>query len=151
MYHYIESGLDDVFLIDGYTIEHDPEYGDIVSFDDIDGLHKTIGKLLIESNFDLSGKEIRFLRKEMGLTQQFLGLLLGYPDDQSVAAWEKDVRSIPRTAQRMLRLIYARKFLSTKDLHALIDRFDEQEKPWRQIQVSLYAESMQWQYKVATA
>ena len=52
----------------------------------------------------MSGSEVRFLRKEMGLSQRGLGDLLGV-GDQAVALWEKNGR-VPKTADRMLRLVY---------------------------------------------
>lgn len=52
----------------------------------------------------LTGAEVRFLRKEMGLSQRGLGELLGV-SEQAVALWERKGR-LPKTADRLLRLIY---------------------------------------------
>lgn len=102
-YHYLESGLRNIWLKNGYTVERDAEYGELVSFHDVDGLHRAIGRALALKP-RLTGAEVRFLRREMGLSQRGLGELLGV-GDQAVALWEKRGR-VPKTADRMLRLIY---------------------------------------------
>ena len=53
----------------------------------------------------MSGEEIRFLRKEIDLSQKNLGLLLGV-EDQTVARWEKGTVAIPRSADILLRGLY---------------------------------------------
>ena len=39
-YHYTESGLSNVWLENGYTIEQDPNYGELVSIANVRGLHE---------------------------------------------------------------------------------------------------------------
>ena len=41
MYHFIESGLPNIWLRNGYTEENSP-YGPTVAFEDIFGLHRAI-------------------------------------------------------------------------------------------------------------
>lgn len=101
-YHYTESGLPNVWLANGYTLRHS-KYGDGVSIRDVDGLHRAIGHALAHKS-RLTGTEVRFLRKEMGLSQRGLGELLGVTD-QAVALWERKGQ-LPKTADRLLRLIY---------------------------------------------
>ncbi|MET0528406.1 MAG: hypothetical protein ABW003_08685 [Microvirga sp.] len=43
-YHYCESGLANVWLVNGFTFTDDLNYGRFVSFNDIDGLHRAICK-----------------------------------------------------------------------------------------------------------
>jgi len=102
-YHYLESGLRNIWLVNGFTI-HETDYGRGVSIDDVPGLHRVIAKRLIERKPHLSGGEFRFLRKELGLSQAKLGELWGY-DAQSVALWEKRGR-VPVIADRFIRIIY---------------------------------------------
>ena len=47
-YHYKESGLDNVYLENGFTIHKTP-YGEGVSIQDTAGLHKAIGVWLVEA------------------------------------------------------------------------------------------------------
>lgn len=86
-YKYILSGLDNVYLLNGYTITH-TDYGDAVSITDVDGLHKMIAEVLINKSQRLIPAEFRFLRKEMKLTQGMLANMFGV-SDQTVARIEK--------------------------------------------------------------
>lgn len=104
LYHYTESGLDDVWLDGGVDVV-DTHYGPGVSFRDIDGLHKIIGLHLVDSLRPLTGREIRFLRVEMNLSQKALAGLLGV-GDTTVARWESGRGPITETAQRLLCLLY---------------------------------------------
>lgn len=98
--HYPECGLDEVYLNSGYSYDND---GNVV-IDDIDGLFEAIGKWVANQPRSLAPREIRFLRKQVGLSQGQLGLMLGC-DAQSVARWEKG-QSTNGPADRMLRTIY---------------------------------------------
>ena len=101
-YHYTECGLINVWLANGFTVRK-TKYGEGVSIHDVDGLHRALA-LAIANRPTMTGTEVRFLRKEMGLSQRGLGELLGVTD-QAVALWERKGR-LPRTADRLLRLIY---------------------------------------------
>ena len=103
-YHYTQCGLDDIYLLNGYRI-HNTAHGTGVSVEDVEGLHQAVGDHIARSKGQLSGKEIRFLRKLMDLTQAELGLLLGV-DVQTVARWEKGQTSIHGSADRMIRLLF---------------------------------------------
>ena len=74
-YHYLESGLDNIYLLNGFKYIDSPR-GKQVTIKDIDGLHKAIGCILIKEKKNLSGKEIRFLRHEMLMSQSTLALLI---------------------------------------------------------------------------
>src|SRR5262245_61892833 len=45
--HYTASGLDYVYLLNGFTIEDDPDYGRMVSIHEPDALHVAIGLYII--------------------------------------------------------------------------------------------------------
>ena len=82
-YHYTESGLDHIWLEDGFTLENHPNYGELVSIWNARGLHLAIGRWLIGQPRRLTGAEFRFLRTEMDLSQRLLGQLLGVTDRRS--------------------------------------------------------------------
>lgn len=86
-YHYTFSGLDNIYLLNGYEITH-TEYGDAVSIRDIDGLHRMISETLINKPMRLTPAEFKFLRKEMKLSQVMLAQMFGLTD-QTVARIEK--------------------------------------------------------------
>jgi hypothetical protein len=70
--HYTACGLDDVYLVNGFTREQiDGE--EAVSIEDMDGLWKAIGLSLARDRKALTAKEVRFLRHHMDQTQAELG------------------------------------------------------------------------------
>ena len=102
MYHYRGSGLDNVYLKNGYR---EVMYGDetVVSVENVEDLHQAIAATLIQKPGPLMGQEFRFLRIEMGLSQQALGKLIRV-SDQSVAAWEKEItKKVPGSAEILVR------------------------------------------------
>jgi DNA-binding transcriptional regulator YiaG len=102
---YTWSGLEDIYLCSGYDrIPVDDGTEDIV-IHDMDGLHRAIGHYLVTEKKTLGGKEVRFLRRQMDLTQADLGDLLRVTD-QSVARWEKGENSFKGPADLLLRAVY---------------------------------------------
>jgi putative transcriptional regulator len=102
--HYNSCGLPNIYLAGGFT-RHKTNYGDGVSIVNVEGLHRAIGESLICSERSLSGPEIRFLRKEMKLTQDLLAEFLKI-GTQQVARWEKEECSIPGPADILVRALY---------------------------------------------
>ena len=103
-YHYVECGLDDVYLISGYEYSCSAR-GKNVAISDIDGLHRVIGEQILLRNRDLTGREIRFLRQEMLLSQVSLAQLLGV-GEQTIHRWEAGKTKAPKTAEALVRLLY---------------------------------------------
>jgi DNA-binding transcriptional regulator YiaG len=101
--HYTQCGLPDVWLLNGFRRRATP-YGDAVSVENIDGLHRTIALYLVQRKADLTGCQVRFLRKRLDKTQGELAALLRL-DAQTVARWEKDQTTIPGPADLCLRLL----------------------------------------------
>ena len=102
MYHYTESGLRNIWLMNGYVVKRTP-YGETVSIRDLEGLHRYIGSVIAEQP-RLSGPELRFLRKEMGMSQRELAEFVG-TSEQNVSLWERRGR-VPRAADRIVKLAY---------------------------------------------
>ncbi|ONF45542.1 helix-turn-helix domain-containing protein [Methylobacterium radiotolerans] len=123
-YHYEESGLENVYLENGYTI-HQTTYGEGVSIQDTEGLHKAIGRCIVSEPNRISGAELRFLRLEMELTQRALAGLLGSAE-QNVRNWEKvRKRPIPGAADRLLRALYTEYVDGRSDVRRMVDRLAE--------------------------
>ncbi len=103
-YHYVECGLDDVYLVNGFERTKSAR-GTSIAIRDIDALHRAIGESLCLKKKDLTGKEFRFLRREMLMSQSTLAHLLDV-GEQTVHRWETGKASIPKAAEALLRLMY---------------------------------------------
>ncbi|WP_223507795.1 transcriptional regulator [Pseudomonas sp. BF-B-25] len=122
MYHYVESGLPNVWLSNGFVVK-ETSYGEAVAITDVQGLHDTIGKALAEKPAALTGAEFRFLRKELGLSQERLGAIVGL-SSQAVAIWEKS-GNIPTVNDRYLRGLYLEAKTGEADLMAAINKIND--------------------------
>ena len=119
-YHYTESGLDNVYLINGFDYVPSPAGLSIV-IQDIDGLHDAIGRFLIHERKVLSGSEIRFLRHELDMSQSTLARMLDVTE-QTVRRWEQEKLSIPRAADALLRSLFAEKIGGDGKISAILKR-----------------------------
>lgn len=145
-YHYTESGLDTVYLLDGYRIETHPAYGELITIDNVRGLHDAIGMALVELPRPLNGAEFRFLRREMDLTQKALGALLGV-QEQTVALWEKTALSkvSNEAAERLTRLLYAEHLSQLPAIGRLIRRIVDIDPDGSRLTVRLQKSGTGWQ------
>ena len=123
MIEYTGCGLPNIFLSNGYS-EIETPYGESVSIDDVEGLHQAIGMEIVNKEPVLSGPEFRFLRKELELSQDKLGGLLGR-DAQSIALWEKEKTELPRMADMLLRAIYTESLNGNVQIKDMIERLNE--------------------------
>jgi len=121
--HYTACGLDDVYLLSGYEVEKTSE-GEGISIKKLELLHKAIGCSLVKEKKVLSGKELRFLRKQMDLSQAELGALVGLTSQQ-VARWEKGESEISGAADVVLRLLYIEHAGGTINMRDLVERLNE--------------------------
>lgn len=103
--HYKACGLDDVYLVNGFTRETiDGEQ--FTTIEDMDNLWKQIARHLVTQRKVLAPKEIRFLRNQMNMTQAELASRLRV-SDQTIARWEKGKGdAIPGPADIMVRVLY---------------------------------------------
>lgn len=106
-YHYAESGLPNVWLMNGFSFTETP-YGRAITIEDMDGLHLAIGLRLCEQPEKFTGPEVRFLRHELDLSQKTLAGILGVKE-LTVARWESGKSDISAPAQRLLSMYYREK------------------------------------------
>lgn len=124
--HYTACGLDSVFLGSGYDV-FDTSEGRGVRIRNLDGLHCAIGEYLAAHKKTLHGKELRYLRKHMDLTQVQLGDIIGL-SSQQVARWEKDHCDISGAAESLLRVLFMehlRKTISVRGLLVELEGCDD--------------------------
>lgn len=121
MYHYTESGIQNVWLRNGYA-EHKTQYGAAVSIRDVDGLHKAIG-IALTRRPRLTGAQLRFLRKEMQMSQAAFATLVG-TSEQTVSLWERRGH-MPKPVDRLVKLVFAEHVGGNVQIRAMIERLND--------------------------
>ncbi len=104
-YKYIESGLDNVVLkdIDIYKCEN---CGEIMpELQNIEKIHENIANEIINKESLLKGQEIKFLRKQLGITAQKLADALNV-SKITVSRWENNHEDIGHANDKLLRLYF---------------------------------------------
>ncbi|HEV2629526.1 MAG TPA: helix-turn-helix transcriptional regulator [Pseudolabrys sp.] len=101
-YHYKECGLDNV-MVEGIPCQDD-DGDEVVTIHNIAGLHHTIAEAIVAHKAGISGKELRFLRTEMGMTQAELAKVVHH-DTQSIGRWERGEIPIEPNADAIIRLL----------------------------------------------
>jgi transcriptional regulator with XRE-family HTH domain len=102
-YAYRAIGLDNVLLLNGVSSTQ-TAYGPMIHIECIHGLHRAIGLGIAEKPEAMSGAEFRFLRKQLGLTQEELAARMRV-SDQTIANYEKGKSSLG-PAEPFMRALY---------------------------------------------
>lgn len=134
MYQYTACGLDNVWLKNGYE-EHETAQGKGVSIHDIDGLHHAIAHSIAHKSAPLTGKEFRFLRIELDLSQKAVGDLMD-KTDQMVAKWEKGENSVPRLADAAIRNYYLES-IGDAPISLLLSKLAKLDRQLHEIEIKL--------------
>jgi DNA-binding XRE family transcriptional regulator len=113
-YRFTGSGLPNVYLLNGVTMRADPDYGNVVKIDNLPDLFWAIALRLVIKDHQLTGPEMRFLRKRMEMTQAKLAKEL-WVSDQTVANYEKG-KTERGPADRALRLLFLAHMFDEDDL-----------------------------------
>ena len=113
-YHYVQCGLDYVWLQNGFKIVETP-YGKSVKIYKPDLLDAAICEHLIEKAEPLSGREFRFLRFQLDMSQKRIGELMG-KEAQTVALWEKSER-VNQEVNFVIRHIYKQTIIKAKQTY----------------------------------
>ncbi len=144
-YHYTESGLDNVWLEDGYTFEDHKSYGPLISIMNPRGLHEAIGRWLAGQPRALNGAEFRYLRIELDMSQRTIADMLG-ATEQSVAKWEKarDKPVANKAAERLLRLAYINYLDGKPEFSAIIDRLTQLDSEMAEMELRLKKDDGHW-------
>ncbi len=133
-YHYTLCGLDNVYLENGYTIKKTP-YGEGIAVHDVEGLHKAIAYNLITKQRKLKGDEIRYLRKELDLSQKGLSVLLGI-SEPTIRGWEKNRSDISGSANTLIRMIYLEKIGKNEKVLKVIEMINQLDNELNKITLS---------------
>ena len=117
--HYTACGLDNVWLESGYVVKQ-TRHGEAVAVSDVDGLHQLVALQLLDKPGRLSGKEFRFLRAQLGLSQEALGRLLGFTEN-AVSLWERK-DTVPAACDHLLRMYALAKYAGHTKVSDAIER-----------------------------
>ena len=123
MFHYTSCGLRNIWLRNGYVVRKTP-YGEAVAIHNVEGLHCVIGLYLVRNKPRLSGAEVRFLRKELDMSQSDLASILGVSEN-SVRGWENHRTKITRPAERLLRYIFVEHVEGDGKIRELIEKISK--------------------------
>ena len=102
-FHYVASGLSNVWLENGFHVDETPD-GRAVRIEDVDGLHKVIARAIVTAKKPFAPSELRFLRRLLALSQANVARLIG-SSDQTIARWEKGETAIDPAAERLVRFV----------------------------------------------
>lgn len=107
VYRYTESGLDNVF-IEGVSFVTDDAGETCITVPNINGLHKAIATGIVRQKAGMTGREMRFLRTEIGLTQAELAIIV-HREALAISRWERGENPIDSNAEALIRLFAAQK------------------------------------------
>ncbi len=102
LHHYTESGLDNVWLKNGYTVKQTP-YGKAVAVMEAVALHERLAEFLANKQGRSTGKEFRYLRGMLCLSQLNAARLLGVTEG-AVSLWERTGK-VPSASDTVMRLL----------------------------------------------
>src|SRR6185295_14124885 len=101
-YRYTEGGLDDV-IIEGIQILGDDSGEECVTIANVNGLHRAIAHGIVRRRSGMTGREMRFLRSELGMTQAELAAMV-HREPLAVSRWERGESPIDSNAEAIVRL-----------------------------------------------
>lgn len=143
MIHYTASGLDNIWLKNGYKI-HETGDGRGISIHDLDNLHRVIAQqIIVGKAAPLTGKEFRFLRIELDLSQKAIGDLMG-KTDQMIANWEKGNHEIPVLADAAMRNLYMES-IGCSPISGLLNKLKDVDRQMHESKLELEETQNGWQ------
>jgi transcriptional regulator with XRE-family HTH domain len=108
-YRYTECGLDNV-AIEGINVLVDDGDAKSITIPNINGLHRCIAHGIVSKKSGITGKELRYLRTEMGMTQAELAKVV-HREPLTISRWERGEDVIDSNAQVLIRVC------ATENLH----------------------------------
>lgn len=114
-FHFVDSGLDNVYLV-GIKYYEDEEGNTFAEIPAIEQLLQLIARDVVLAPRDLTGKEVRYLRKRIGKKATEFCAYLGL-DPSSLSRIEQEKQDFSQQVQKLARLAYC--FFSED--HGLLD------------------------------
>ena len=104
MIPYPHYAIPNLYIVCGYSLE-ESEYGKLVSYLDEDALEGCVRKILVRIPKTINGRQLRFLRRGLDLSQEAFGTLIDR-DGQTVARLEKLDAPVPQMVDLAIRTRY---------------------------------------------
>lgn len=104
-YHYTECGLDDVILCNLDVVQAD-DGEEVIIIPYINLLHKKLASIIITADGAMSGKELRFLRTHLRLTQDEMAHTL-HKGRLTIGRWERGESVIDNATEIVVRGLVA--------------------------------------------
>ena len=93
MISYPHFAVSNLYLLNGYRLEETP-HGEVYEYECEDALEECVRRVLMLIPRRLTGPQVRFLRRGLGMTQEVFGRHLDR-DSQTIARMEKDSSHVP--------------------------------------------------------
>lgn len=123
MYHYTESGLPNVWLENGYVVQKTP-YGRAVAIEHADSLHKVLAIEITKKKGRITGKELRFLRLVLELSQENLAHKCFGLSEQAVSLYERTGK-VPAQADTIIRMLVLEKLNGNVRITDILHRIND--------------------------
>lgn len=127
LFRYQGCGLDNVYLTNGYrkTVSVTGHKG--IFIEDIEGLHRAIAMVIVDSPTPLDAKTFKFLRKELDCSQRHLAKNLGV-EEQTVSLWERARAPIPQSAEIFIRTFTKEICSGNAELMKIVERMNTMDR-----------------------
>jgi transcriptional regulator with XRE-family HTH domain len=148
-YLFVESGLNNVTL-HGVELLKCPQCGSVTPvLSKINRLMRLIARALVLKPSELTGKEIRFLRKYMGLTGERFGKKLGLTKEH-VSRIENDKHQVGGQTDRLIRYLAISASSSLQhDMKQLLELLDTIKKDRHQEHIEIDLATGSFEYAAA--
>jgi putative zinc finger/helix-turn-helix YgiT family protein len=148
MYHYVESGLENVYLkgVTKYTCQKCKE--SFVDIPQVTELHMIMSLALASKPTKLTGSEIRFMRKEVGMTGRGFAEAIGV-DPVTLSRWENSADDANKSDSHDKLIRYAFLVMMAERLNAIVSNYQEMIKnskaiAWDRERFEVDPELMKW-------
>ena len=101
-YRYTECGLDNV-LIEQLNFLQDDAGEQCIHVPNVNGLHKAIACGIVRRESGMTGRELRFIRTEIGMTQAQMAEFV-HREPLAISRWERGEGVIDSNAEALIRL-----------------------------------------------
>jgi DNA-binding transcriptional regulator YiaG len=101
-YRYTECGLDNV-MIEGMTVLVDDGGEKAMTIPNVNALHRVIALGIVNRKSGMNGKQLRYLRTEMGMTQAQLAVVV-HRESLTISRWERGEDQIDSNAEALIRM-----------------------------------------------